>query len=61
MKPSYDLLLLTAIASANIHPAGGAGYTVGGLHLVIDRRHTGDAQGVDITKGALVVALGIFF
>ena len=28
--------LLTAIASTNIHPTGGARFTVGGPHLVID-------------------------
>ena len=42
-----------------LHPAGGAGFTVGGLHLLVSRRHTGGAQGIDVTQGALVVALGL--
>jgi len=50
---------LAAIASANIHPAGGAGFTVGGHHLVVDGRRAGGAKGVDVTQGALVVALGL--
>lgn len=51
--------LLAAVAGANIHPAGGASFTVGGPHLVVNRGDTGGAQRVDVTQGALIVALGL--
>ncbi len=57
---AISLSLLSAIASADVHPAFLAGFPIGWGHLVVDRRHTGCFQGVDIAQGALIVALGLW-
>ena len=59
IRPLVSLVcsLFATVSGTNIHPARKTSFTVGGHHLVIDRRDTGGAQGVDITHRALIVAL----
>ena len=51
--------LLLAVPGTDVHPAGFAGFPIGWCNLVVDRRNTSSAKGVDVTQRALIMPNGL--